>query len=921
MSLKKINEIKQNKYVKLFTSIILVIVFVVTIGYSGFSNYADIKYLLAEVRIEKNIRVTGVSYSSSTEGVVSKNEDYNVKNIYSTIALPNEDSTVTYRVEITNLGNIAMGIYDITSNNENIEISLSSDYQLKEKICVEDKCTLGIKKYIDVTIKYKEGAVVSGDEFNVLLTFDFRPFYTVNYEGFEEDTSSYTQEVIEGDNLKVEFNDFSGKLEVYMDNALLTPDDYTFTNNVLELKNVTGNITVKRTAAKTNPLYAFMQEKSQGDDKDFDFHNPNFVKNGVFMNYETKDKDYPVYYYRGDVNNSIIYANHCWQIVRTTQAGGLKIVYDGEVKDGGQCTDSRDRLGSESYNVKPNNLASPSQVGYMYGEIRNIITVSPSRVNDIVGNPGAIQDVTDLINNQFETRTKIIAGDSISWDGESYHIQNSKTYTSSDGINTARLLFKEAIEDKGDNNRYTCISENNTCEKVYYLYKRDSETVHAVILESGETDYKSAVTLVKNITKLVKNQFETGTEIIAGDSISWNNGSYQIQNSKTYTTANGIDTARLLFKEAIEDRGDNNRYTCISSSNTCDTVYYLYKRSGETVYAVILKNGETSYESILAGKTIKIGTVFGNNVTYDETTKKYTLKDTITVKNLDELEDDIRGGESSTYYGKTPDAFHYTCLTNNNTCENVYYIYYNNYGDISDDPASDSGGLFGIKMNDGKNVTQTLKALLDGSTNDNDSHAKAYIDEWFQGKGNDFKAGGDPLIDHIDELEDTIFCNDRTVAGYHGWDINADNHDSHNKYLHFDAFKRIVGEGEVLPSRPRLSCDIKNDAFTVENPDGNQKLTYPIALLDADEAVLAGAIFGKSTNTYLKAATETFLMSAYYISDDHIRMFAIDTDGSLDDIYASSSYGIRPAIALKPIFKIASGDGSSTNPYTLEKLQ
>ena len=679
-------------------------------------------------------------------------------------------------------------------------------------------------------------------------------------------------------------------------------------------------ITIPVTIKKSGELYAFMRDQAKGQtDQNFDFHNPNFVQNGVFMNYESINKAYPVYYYRGAVNNSIIYANHCWQIVRTTETGGLKIIYDGEVKNG-QCTDDRDRLGTEYYNEKPNGLASPSQVGYMYGEIENILTVSTSRVNDMRGKPGAIQDVTDLIKNELATDEKIIAGANINWNGNSYQIENSKEYTVAEGVNTARLLFKKAIEDEGDNNRYTCISSSNTCDTVYYLYKRDSEDVQAVILEGGETDYKAAITLVKNVSDLIKNELATDEKIIAGANINWNGNSYQIENSKEYTVAEGVNTARLLFKKAIEDEGDNNRYTCISSSNTCDTVYYLYKRNSETVYAIILKNGETSYESIIEGKTIKIGTVFGNDVTYDETTKQYTLKDTIEVSDLDELEDDIRGGTSSTYYGKkTPDAFHYTCLTDSATCENVYYIYYNNYGDITDDPASDSGGLFGIKMEDGKNVTETLDALLYGSTNINNSHAKAYIDEWFQGLGSDFKKGGDPLIDHLEELEDAVFCNDRTIAGYHGWDKDADNHDSHNKYLHFDAFKRVVGEGTILPSRPRLSCDIKNDAFTVANSAGNQKLTYPIALLDADEAVLAGAIFGKPTNTYLTAATETFLMSAYYISDDHVRMFAIDVDGSLDDVYSASSYGIRPAIVLKDIFTISGGDGSKENPYTLEK--
>ena len=580
------------------------------------------------------------------------------------------------------------------------------------------------------------------------------------------------------------------------------------TLNVKSTKPYTKEISIPIIIGKKGSLYDFMKtQANEQTDELIDFTNPTITP-GVYMNFESKDEEFPVYYYRGAVNNSLIYANHCWQIVRTTETGGLKIVYDGEVKNG-QCTDDHDRLGSEAFNKKPNDMASPSQVGYMYGDIENILTISPSRVNDMKGGPEAIKDITNIINTSILMGTEIIAGESAEWNGTTYEIKNYKSYSEQ----TPRMLFKNAIEDKGDNNRYTCLSTSTTCEKIYYLYRRKN------------TDY---------------------------------------------------------------------------------------------VYGLELTDG-TDIESIIDGNTVQMGTVFGHNITYDETNKTYTLQDTITVTDLDELEDDIRGGANGNYSSDNPNAFHYTCLTKNDTCEEVYYIYYNNYGDFSDTTTSASG-LFGIKMEDGRDVTKTLDDLLSGSSNTTSSYAKDYIDEWYEGVSKDFKEG-DALINHQNELEDAVFCNDRTIAGYHGWDIDADNHAQDNKYLHFDAFKRLVGEGDIAPTRPRLSCDVKNDAFTVDNPEGNQQLTYPIALLDADEAVLAGAIYNKATETYLKANSKMFLMSPYYISDDHIRMFAVDTNGSLDDVYASSDYGIRPAIVLKDIFTISSGDGTPENPYLLEKNQ
>ncbi len=311
-------------------------------------------------------------------------------------------------------------------------------------------------------------------------------------------------------------------------------------------------------------------------------------------------------------------------------------------------------------------------------------------------------------------------------------------------------------------------------------------------------------------------------------------------------------------------------------------------------------------------RKIETGTIFGHDVRYDIITKKYNLVNPITITNLDDLEDDIRGGS----YGE---GYHYTCLTNEDSCSNVYYIYYNDYGNSKDSSAT---GLYGISLEDGSNATETLEKILYNSSNTKDSHAKEYLDKFFRGEGSDFtRAGGDPLIEHLDELDDVPWCNDRTVAGLHGWDISVDNHNSHNKKLHFAAFGRLIGDEGIPDSRPDLYCDIDNDAFTVNKENGNGALEYPIGMLTADEAVLAGAINEVPNNNYLKLATgkNQFFMTPYYISDDHVRMFTMGSDGSLNSGYSEATYiAIRAAIALKPEAIIVSGDGTATSPFQIQ---
>ena len=86
--------------------------------------------------------------------------------------------------------------------------------------------------------------------------------------------------------------------------------------------------------------------------------------NGIYMTTDT-DSGNSVYYYRGNVDNHLIFANFCWRIVRTTETGGVKLIYDGVPTDG-QCnnTGRATTIGDSTFNSSRNDNA---YVGYMYG--------------------------------------------------------------------------------------------------------------------------------------------------------------------------------------------------------------------------------------------------------------------------------------------------------------------------------------------------------------------------------------------------------------------------------------------------------------------------------------------------------------------------------------------------------------------------
>ncbi len=90
--------------------------------------------------------------------------------------------------------------------------------------------------------------------------------------------------------------------------------------------------------------------------------------NGIYTTTATEG-NIPVFYYRGaadKVNNNIIFNNMCWKIIRTTETGGIKLIYNGTPTDG-KCenqTGSTTQIGTSAFNSKTDDNA---YVGYMYG--------------------------------------------------------------------------------------------------------------------------------------------------------------------------------------------------------------------------------------------------------------------------------------------------------------------------------------------------------------------------------------------------------------------------------------------------------------------------------------------------------------------------------------------------------------------------
>ena len=137
------------------------------------------------------------------------------------------------------------------------------------------------------------------------------------------------------------------------------------TSTGIAVKNMEDSDGTVLVGGYTGPIYDYIKNNADTTTT-IDFSKPSALSNtnGIYMTTDTEG-NVPVYYYRGNVDNRVIFANFCWRIVRTTETGGVKLIYDG-VPSNGQCnnTGSNSTIGSSRFNSTSNDA---KYVGYMYG--------------------------------------------------------------------------------------------------------------------------------------------------------------------------------------------------------------------------------------------------------------------------------------------------------------------------------------------------------------------------------------------------------------------------------------------------------------------------------------------------------------------------------------------------------------------------
>jgi len=196
--------------------------------------------------------------------------------------------------------------------------------------------------------------------------------------------------------------------------------------------------------------------------------------------------------------------------------------------------------------------------------------------------------------------------------------------------------------------------------------------------------------------------------------------------------------------------------------------------------------------------------------------------------------------------------------------------------------------------------------------NKNNSAMKTYLENWYKTNILD--------SDFEDYIADAIYCSDRNIYDGTG---------KKNNITHYASWKRNINKTQ---STPELTCNRKEDRFTVDNSLGNGMNKYPIGLLTWDEVIFAGALQGKENENktfYLLSGNYYFIMtpSGFFENEGEE---GIPTGTNKAFVAFLNSNGrilsgggvdversVRPVISLKK-GALQYGTGTSSDPFRVE---
>ena len=581
-----------------------------------------------------------------------------------------------------------------------------------------------------------------------------------------------------------------------------------------------------------------------------------------------------------DMNN-VIFANHCWQMIRTTDTGGVKMIYNGEVEND-QCLNTRgNHIGYDSRTTQSISTTYYYGTSYTYDKTNNVFSLDGTVATGTI-QPG---QYTCKSTSSTGTCTTLYLVDTLS-SGTTYYVlplNTSSHYSQFGRLQLNQDYNSPAYIGYMYNTVYPVTNKLNT----FYVTSPYGWTINTNYYYSDTIDYNTTTPNEYTLTNPSQiSSLADYTTLV---------GKYVLNTKSTHSTAaryvTAVDSNKVYYRELTN--GDLNTSLTVGDSYTLSGNTYTLTNPTNVTYIDWYSN--TSDYSIYKGKYVCDGNnnsctnlrhiYTGSNPTknyyyYFDTDNTYSYSEDVTysggiytltgdIKTFWDLFDSTNQEYLSTH--------HYTCLENGTSCTTVGYVNY-----------LSGNSIYYAQLSGVANVSTALNNMLNvNNVNQTNSTIKTGIDAWYKRY----------MTGYTSKLEDTIFCNERSIIALNGWNPDGG---SVTSYLQFKNYS----------SNSDLSCTNTTDKFSVSN--SSAQLTYPVGLLTYPETYLL------NNNNIRKTGQYWWILSPSYFYSSFADGRVVVATGVNSDVSVNSTHGVRPAISLKPGTEYTSGSGSMADPYVVE---
>ena len=383
-------------------------------------------------------------------------------------------------------------------------------------------------------------------------------------------------------------------------------DKITYTKSDFKLDNVTNSIMMF-----DDNLYNEIKSDSISDSS-LTYHSGS-GSGKYFINSTANDK-FPIYFYRGNVrNNNVVFANYCWKMVRTTDTGGIKLIYNGTPADDGSCNNTGENSIVGTTKQTNSTWSSYHNGSYMYGNT----TMS-------ISSKGATSYSFTLVHKKTLSSTNsYYFSKDVSYSDGKYVFQDPQLYnfgekynelggyytyfgtssTTSDRFinyvlfaDSTTVYYYQLYNGNLGNDNYTFYKDYEmnddgsfklldpvTISRIDYYNGKYSDFMNYYINSSDNNPSSNELLLQIKMTSMSGGNCTGRSNYIYGKDYKYENGEYTLLDTKQIIHGKG-NTYKDIY---------NYNYTCANRTGKCTGLHYITQVTENMLYYYYLKNNET----------------------------------------------------------------------------------------------------------------------------------------------------------------------------------------------------------------------------------------------------------------------------------------------------------------------------------------